>query len=229
MRNPAHELLEIFEAWGEFPAGSPIKSRGLEDDEDAAVDEHLHAMCLLAAMKACVDDLERGGYRVSSFRRSFRLWTKAIMNYPHPWNAASNSHIFTVHAMDTLENLAAAIDSHVPVPTPERVAEIMSYLDDVVSLLGEDRNLSPELRLHVSKIVQTIRNAVAEEKAFGETDLKQALYDLWVALYAAAGQSEGETQGRWAKMAETIYRPAAAGFIGSIPGLAIAAAQLAQG
>lgn len=228
MRNPAHELLEIFETWGEFPGGNPIKTRGLEDDEDTAVDDHLHAMCLLAAMKHCVDELERGGYRVKSFRRSFRLWTKAIMNYPHAWNAASNSHIFTVHAMDTLENLAAAIDSHVPAPTPERVAEIMSYLDDVVSLLGEDQNLSPELRLHVSKIVQTIRSAIAEERAFGETDLKQALYDLWVALYAAAGQSDGETRGRWATMAETIYRPAAAGFIGSIPGLAIAVAQLTQ-
>ncbi|MFE4230108.1 hypothetical protein ACFRJ8_19720 [Arthrobacter sp. NPDC056886] len=180
-------------------------------------------------MKFSIDDLERGGYRVKSFRRSFRLWTKAILNYPHAWNSASNGSIFTVHAMDTLENLAAAIDGHVPEPTPERVMEIMAYLDDVVSLLGEDQNLSPELRLHVSKIVQTIRSCIAEERAFGETDLKQSLYDLWVALYAAAGQSDGATRGRWATMAETIYRPAAAGFIGSIPGLAIAAAQLAQG
>ncbi|MCB5294490.1 hypothetical protein BJQ90_03958 [Arthrobacter sp. SO3] len=186
-------------------------------------------MCLLAAMKLSVDDLERGGYRVKSFRRSFRLWTKAIMNYPHAWNAASNGSVFSVHAMDTLENLAAAIDGHLPAPTPERVVEIMSYLDNVVSLLGEDQNLSPELRLHVSKIVQTIRSCIAEESAFGETDLKQSLYDLWVALYAAAGQSDGETRGRWATMAETIYRPAAAGFIGSIPGLAISAAQLVQG
>lgn len=229
LRNPAHELLEIFERWGEHPGGSPIDGRGLKDDEDTAIDEHLYAMCLLAAMKNSVDDLERGGYRVKSFRRSFRLWTKAIMNYPHAWNAASNGAVFSVHAMDTLENLAAAIDGHLPAPSPERVAEIMSYLDDVVSLLGEDGHLSPELRLHVSRVVQTIRGCMAEESAFGETDLKQALYDLWVALYAAAGQSDGDKRSRWATMAETIYRPAAAGFIGSIPGLAIAAAQLTQG
>jgi hypothetical protein len=171
-------------------------------------------------MKISVDDLERGGYRIKSFRRSFRLWTAAVMNYPHAWNSGSNG---------TLENLAAAIDGHLPVPSPERVVEIMSYLDDVVSLLGEDQKLSPELRLHLSKVVQTIRSCIAEESAFGETDLKQSLYDLWVSLYAAAGQSDGENRGRWAKMAETIYRPAAAGFIGSIPGLAISAAQLVQG
>ncbi|MFI2563558.1 hypothetical protein [Paenarthrobacter sp. NPDC018779] len=228
--NPAHELLELFEQWGEQPDGNPLKGRGFHKNEDEAVDDHLHAMCLLAAMKNCVDDLERGGYRVKSFRRSFRLWTKAVMNYPHAWNTNSNSAIFSVHAMDTLENLAAAIDGHLPTPTPERIAEIMSYLDDVVSLLGDDESLSPELRLHVSKIVQMIRGCIAEEKAFGETDLKQALYDLWVALYAAAGQSEGEEQrSRWTAMAEAIYKPAAAGFIGSIPGLAIGAAQLVQG
>ncbi|MHC8609928.1 hypothetical protein ACW4FP_20005 (plasmid) [Paenarthrobacter ureafaciens] len=229
MRNPAHELLELFERWGEHPGGSAINGRGLQADEDKAIDEHLYAMCLLAAMKNSVDDLERGGYRVKSFRRSFRLWTKAVMNYPHAWNAGSNGAVFSVHTMDTLENLAAAIDGHVPAPSPERVADIMSYLDDVVALLGEDENLSPELRLHVSKIVQTIRHCIAEESAFGETDLKQALYDLWVALYAAAGQSDGDKRSLWTTMAETIYRPAAAGFIGSIPGLAIAAAQLAQG
>lgn len=133
-------------------------------------------------MKSSIDDLERGGYRVKSFRRSVRLWTKAIMNYPHAWNAASNGTVFSVHAMDTLENLAAAIDDHLPAATSERIDEIMSYLDEVVSLLGEDEHLSPELRLHVSKIIQTIRSCMAEERALGETDLKQALYDLWVAL-----------------------------------------------
>lgn len=228
MKNPAHELLELFERWGEHPGGSALDSRGLQTDEDTAIDDHLYAMCLLAAMKNCVDDLERGGYRVKSFRRSFRLWTKAVMNYPHAWNAGANSAVFSVHTMDTLENLAAAIDRHLPAPTPERVAEIMSYLDEVVTLLEEDEELSSELRLHVSRIVQTIRGCIVEEKAYGATDLKQALYDLWVALYAAAGQSDGDKRGRWATMAETIYRPAAASFIGSMPGLAIAAAQLAQ-
>lgn len=227
MRNPAADLLQVFEKWR---TGSiPIVSRGFQSDAARALDEHLRAMCLLAEMKTCVDHLERDGYRVGSFRRGFRLWTKAVLNYPNAWNASSNSAVFTDHAFDTLEALAGAIDQHAPIPTPDRVTKILSYLDEVTSLLGEDRELSEELRLHLGRLISTIRGCISEENTFGSTDLKQSLYDLWIGLYAAAGQSEGETRSRWTSMAEKIFQPAAAGFLGSLPAVAVSFAQLTQG
>lgn len=229
MRNPAAELLELFENWSEPYDGGPMASREFNSDESQALDEHLRAMSLLAAMKTNVDDLERGGYRVGPFRRGFHLWTKVVLNYPYAWTQASNASVFSDHALDTLEALAGAIGSHLPQPTPDRVAEILSYLDDVTSLLGEDRQLSEELRVHVARVVGTIRGCISEENAFGETDLKQSLYDLWIALYAAAGQSAGDAQNRWKSLAEKIFQPAAAGFLASLPAVAVSVAQLTQG
>lgn len=230
MRNPAAELLELFMNWSEpLASGGPFTSRKFNSNESQALDEHLLAMSLLAAMKTSVDDLERGGYRVASFRRGFRLWTKVVLNYPHAWTQATNAAVFTEHALDTLEALAGAIDAHVPMPTPDKVADILSYLDGVTSLLGDDRQLSEELRVHVARLVGTIRQCISEESVFGETDLRQSLYDLWIALYAAAGQSDGEAQNRWKSMAERIFQPAAAGFLASIPAVAVSVAQLTQG
>lgn len=228
LTNPASALLEMFELWQQPANASPQVSRRLVEAENEGIDAHLQAMCLLAAMKRSVDELERSGYRVGAYRRSFRLWTKAVLNYPHAWNSNSNPHVFTDHAMDTLDNLAAAIDNHLPNVEGSRVKDVARYLDEITELLGADDTLSRELRLHITKILDMVRRCMLEESSFGETDLRQALYDLWISLYAAAGQTGDGNRRKWAAMAETIFKPATAGFLGSVPSVVLAAAQLTQ-
>lgn len=230
LKNPANELLALFESWRQPSGRQAYVSRGFQENEAEVLDEHLEAMSLLAAMRKRVDDLEAGGYRVTSYRRNFRLWTKVVLNYPHAWTQENvNPAVFTEHALDTLENLAAAIDNNLPSLGPQTVDDITRYLDDVVTLLGEDRSLSEQLRAHISKVVQTVRMCIVEESTFGDTDLKQCLEDLWVSLYAAEAQSTDTPPGKWTSMADTIFKPAVASFLGSLPSVGIAVAQLAQG
>lgn len=228
MKNPATELYELFLGWKNHPNQNPYVSRGFSTEPADAYEDHLNAMTYMAAIRTAVARMESEGYNVAAFRRSYKLWTTVILNVPHAWNQDNINHqVLTDHALDTLEILAAALDRYSrPV---EKTEGISAYLDDIAGFLHEDADISHELRSHISKILQTIRKCLDEDAIYGETDLQQSLYDLWIALFAAEGQTGAEGKGKWRDFAEKIWQPTASGFLASIPSLGVGVLQLVQG
>ncbi len=229
--NPARGLLEHFQTWREPGNASAHTARGFAGaTAEQAFADHEHAMRCLTDMSRTINRLEAEGHAVGHYRRGFRLWMIAFLNLPHGWQQDGLAgHVFTDHAMDMLESLAATIDRSEPHLQDTEQQGIGDYLDQVLKLLGEDTAISDELRQHIFRTVQTVRDCLEEVAILGKTDLKKALHDLWISLYAAAGQSDGEPRTKWQKFAEHIVYPTFSGLLASLPSAGIAIAQLTQG
>lgn len=231
MTNPATTLLDLFTAWradGQSPF--VVRKFNLAEDEGVAYKEHEAAIRAIADISRALDGLEKSGYRVGHFRRSMKLFIAALLNLPHDWHMPGvQLNTLNDHLIDMLEALEGFLDSNMPRLGDVGEARVSELLDEVIAALDEDDELSQILREHLIRTVQVIRDCIEEYGVSGETDLKQALYDLWIALYAAAGATTGTNQTRWQNFATKIGYPTAASILGSIPSLGVSILQLTQG
>lgn len=94
-----------------------------------------------------------------------------------------------------------------------------------MDLLITDESLSPHLREYVFKLATEIRIALDDEAVTGSFDFAEGAHRLWVAMYAAAGQSK-TMRTKWKGAASGLFRDAGAAALGSLPTVGISIAQI---
>jgi hypothetical protein len=158
-----------------------------------------------------------------------KLFITTLINVPNSWTSGMQRETLTSHMFDMLEALEGFLDSNTTSLTDHGRANLEDLLSDVLETLAADEELTELLRTHLVRVVQQIRDCIEEFGLTGQTDLKQALYDLWISLYAAAGSTTGESSAKWKSFAEKIGYPTVSSVLGSIPGVAVSVLQLTQG
>jgi hypothetical protein len=232
--NPAKELHSLFEKWTAGTGQPAFQVRGLasvgSESSNAAFDEHIRAMRLIAECETAISELEASGTKVNTYRKTLRLWAAGIMHFPfnwqHPGEAVSP---FDDRVMDTLDTLAIVLDSRLPLVTSGGMEHLRRLLTEVRELLAEDESLSAAMREHVLSVVQTLMRYLDDVEMYGKADIQAAVRDLWVGLNAAAGQTSDRLRPKWQSFVQQIGVPAAGTILGSIPTLALEAAALVAG
>lgn len=234
MNNPASELHSIFVKWSAANGQAAFQLRQLatlgSDESNAAFDEHIRAMRLIAECQTAIDQLEANGTKVDTFRKTLRLWAAGIMHYPYHWQQPGEAtNPFDARVMDTLDTLAIVLDSRMPMISPAGMEHLRNLLAQVKDLLTKDESLSADMRSHVYSVVQTLLRYLDDVEMYGKADIQAAIRDLWVGLNAAAGQSSDANRPKWQSFVQQIGVPAAGTILGSIPTLALEAAALVAG
>ena len=217
MTNPAAALLEVFNQWkGE---GSVAAVR-FGEGSDISVPQHLWATKCLWDIHRIVERWREDGEPVAHWEAAIAAWTRYVLAYDMPWNgASSNASLFRSRAqLSMLAALAQLLSAAEPDVHSADVPKFDDFLNKIVELLAEDEGLSAELRAYILQLVQEIRSAVESFKLNGQFDASDAVRKLWVAMGAAASESKGKAA-RWRAFRRHIVAPAAAGFLGSLPGV----------
>jgi hypothetical protein len=231
MSNPAADLHELFTRWGavlDEGNQSAMSSRQLDSEEGFA--KQRDAMGHLLDVVEGLSRLEDQGLPVSIYRKYVAAWTSMTMNCDRHWNSAmSRETAFPQNEMDHLETLRGWFAVGAPRVRSGTDAELRVLLSDVGALLDDDASISDELRLYIRRLVADVQASLDDEKLGSGFDLGDAAERLWVALFAAAGQtSDPDKKGRWSNLATTIWQPSIVGLVSSLPG-AVATAMGAIG
>jgi len=223
MENPAHELHELFSTWSaalEGNANSTANARGLE--EVAGLDMQRRAMALFLESVDKLDDLEAVGVKVGVYRRYIPAWTRMLMSYPLPWYQQVNqADAFPSAAMDQLEALGGWFDIYRPRLRPGAEETLQAIVSDTETLLRDDSSLSNELKLYLARLLREIQAALDDAILGSSFDYAAATERLWVALFAAAAQSDStEKSSKWTDLAHRFAIPTTVGLLTSLPGAA---------
>ena len=221
MPNPAADLHDVFEQWGAVLSDgnhSVSGSRGLDTQEGFA--RQRDAMGHLLDLVEGLSRLEEQGMPVSVYRKYVPAWTSMLMNYDHTWTSAVyRDTAFPQNEMDHLETLKGWFDVGAPRLRSGSDVELEGLLDDVNALLLDDASISDELRLYIRRLVADIKASLDDEQIGGGFDLAGAAERLWVALFAAAGQTaDPEKKSSWTNLATTLWQPSVVGILSSLPG-----------
>jgi hypothetical protein len=230
MANPARELLAFFTNWRSKGAQAPLIFRGYDTlQPDQIASELRRGARLLAEIEGAIDDLQARGHNVDLYRRAMVRWTFGVFSYDSGWAQQTDprAHLYTEHTMDNLEALANEIDNTLGVTNADTLAKVQALVDEATALLIEDGSISEQLRYYLSQLLQEIRHVAIDEQMINSFNMRSALERLWVAFYGAAAQSKEPS--RWTKLADKLVWPAAAGLLGSLPGLTVTALQITQG
>ncbi|MDY0892991.1 hypothetical protein [Frigoribacterium sp. CFBP9030] len=226
MSNPAADLHALFVQWGEVLKDgnhSVAGSRGLDTVRGFAGqrDAMRHLLDLVDGLAR----LEEQGLPVSLYSKYVPAWTSMLMNFDRSWGSAMSREVaFPSNEMDHLETLIGWFAVGAPRLRGGTGMELRALLEDVSSLLLEDASISDELRLYIRRLVADITASLDDETLGDGFDLGGAAERLWVALFAAAGQtSDPEKKSRWANLATTIWQPSIVGITSSIPGVVVTA------
>lgn len=231
MSNPASEILTIFKQWQDGASGnSPTHVVRGWNGGDFHTD-HLHVIKSLAEISRVVDQLEAGGRKVGAHRRGVDLITTALLNAPYNWSDnGGNQGTMTPHMFDVLEMLESELDHQAPKLAAGSVDGAKALLDDVLAVLDDDGTLPDKVRAHILGVIAVVRGYLDNPGSGTEVDLAESLRQLWIALYAAAGATkDAGAKSKFTGFAEKIVYPTVSGFVAGLPGLTLAALQLAQG
>lgn len=232
MTNSAFKLHEILVGWARkaTPTASPQSTRGLGlpmEDRDGhwplqreAV-QHLHG-CIVA-----IDNLERAGVNVSAYRSNVNRWVAMVINFPYTWQQpypqGEREGPFKKGPLDVLHTLGVLIEARGPQLVPEKSETLRQVIVSVKTLLAEDESLSGQMRAHVVSVVTTLEGILDNAETYAPEDVARAARDLWVAIYAAAGQTSDAKRSRWRDLGEQIIPPTVAGVLASLPSLGMQA------
>ena len=228
MSNPARRLLEIYVQWGE-KYSSQIQSyeaRGLHNNDSKSVALQVESFRLLIAIEHALNYLGSKNSSIDVYRTQFPEWVKMAINAPNNWTSGTTaSDGFPPVPMAHLDTFATLLDFDRPGLQPEPEAKLRSVINVVMDLLITDESLSPHLREYVFKLATEIRIALDDEAVTGSFDFAEAAHRLWVAMYAAAGQSK-TMRTKWKGAASGLFRDAGAAALGSLPTMGISIAQI---
>ncbi|GAA1781646.1 hypothetical protein [Agromyces lapidis] len=230
MTNPARRLQMIFARWSDAYTGhtSAHSAREWNSAPSVAMDQHLEAFRLLLAIGDSLDYLEAKNVNVNVYRAAYVEWTKIVLNNPNAWTTAlGREAAFPEHPIAHLDTLATVLDLDRPVLHPEPEAKLRAVVDQVMELLGADESISPSLREYVYRLVTEIRTALDDEAVMGSFDFAEGAQRLWIALFAAAGQST-KMRSKWKAAASGIFRDAGVAALGSLPSVGLTIAQIAS-
>lgn len=228
MANPARELLSIFKEIREFgPAdGASVRQMSnMASDKVKALYLRDTAEILDGTVR-CIKQLEAQGRRVQKFEAMVPRWTFGVFSYPNGWSQGDVQPLYNEHSMDLLEILADLVDDQLILKEPGFVANLSDLLDEAEQLLKEDDSVSYPLRSYLLQLFLETREALRDED-LNIFDLQEAWKRLYAAFNGAAGQSSERS--KWDQFLTKFVWPAAAGAVGSIPGTAVAVAQITMG
>lgn len=228
MTNPARRLYVIFRGWREAysPTIAAYDVRGFnKEPPNEAVEIHLEVFRLLASIRDSLNYLESKGIGVATYQDHYPQWLRMALHVPNGWTGGSDpDQGFPPESMAHLDTLATLLDVDRPSLHAEPEARLRRVLNEVFELLRTDDSLSDQLREYVYKLANEIRQALDDEAIMGTFDFATAAERLWVAVYAAAGQSQ--RPGKWKAAAKRFWADAAAGAIGSAPSVGLTMAQI---
>lgn len=227
MSNPARRLFEIYSSWGDgySPQRQAIDVRRL--NESVGIANQLEAFRLLISLEYALDYLGTKSASIEVYRAQFPEWVKMAVHAPNNWTGGSNAQTgFPPGPMSHLNTFATLLDFDQPGLQPEPEAKLRNVVHEVIDLLIADESLSPHLREYVFKLANEIRTALDDESISGSFDFAEGAHRLWVAVFAAAGQSKN-MRSKWRNAASDLFRDAGAAALGSLPSLGLTVAQIA--
>jgi hypothetical protein len=228
MSNPARRLFDIYTEWGASygPNRGVAEVRGLVGNHSAAITTQMESFRLLISIEHALNYLGTKNASIEVYRAQFPEWVKMSMHVPNNWQGGSSAEVgFPVGPMSHLNTFATLLDFDRPGLLPEPEAKLRNVIQEVIDLLSADESLTPQLREYVFKLTNEIRTALDDESITGSFDFAEGAQRLWVAVFAAAGQSRS-MRTKWRRAASDLFRDAGASALGSLPSMGITIAQI---
>lgn len=229
MSNPARRLLEIYVQWGsKYSTGvQALEARGLHQKNPEAMALQMESFRLLISIEHALEYLGSKNASIDVYRAQFPEWVKMAINAPNTWTGGTSTEQgFPSAPMSHLNTFATLLDFDRPGLQPEPEAKLRDVVHAVMELLIADESLTPHLREYVFKLANEIRTALDDEAISGSFDFVDSAERLWVAMYAAAGQSR-TMRTKWKGAASNLFRDAGAAALGSLPAVGLTVAQIA--
>ena len=228
MDNPARRLLAIYEEWASQYNHTLSDQDVRNIPQSAGVERHMEVFGLLASLRnsiAFYKTMHPDGFRV--YEQAFDTWVRMGLNVPGNWEGGSDANaVFNPTALAHLETFATHLDFNQPSLPEGSAATLRDAIANAMELLAEDESITGNLRSYIYQLISELRTALDDEAVAGDFDFATSAHRLWVALWAAAGQSKGRRQ-RWTAAAKGMFRDAGAAALGSLPTAAITVAQIA--
>jgi len=228
MENPARRLLAIYTEWASRYDGSKQDQTVRNLSHSDGVNRHLEVFGLLSSIQKSIEfykTMHPEGFRV--YENAFDIWVKMALNFPGNWLGGSDSNsVFDPTALAHLETFATHLDFNQPSLPAESAGTLREAIANAMELLAEDESITGNLRTYIYQLISELRTALDDEAVAGDFDFATSAHRLWVALWAAAGQSKSRRQ-RWTAAAKGMFRDAGAAALGSLPTAAITVAQIA--
>lgn len=230
MYNPAFELRSLFGTWRAALESDHLTAIQARSDEpanplfDAGL--HIDGIRHLLALEKRLVELKEEGIDSEIYGRYVYTWTARLFNYPFGWRDAvlDPDQAFPQAELDMLSTLGTILRMRQPQRDPVQLLNLGSVAAQVLSLVEEDETLSPALAQYLNSLAREISAALDDEKYLAEFDVSAAATRLWVALQAAAGQSQDdEKKARWAQAAKSFVFNVSTGALGSVPGVVVQA------
>lgn len=176
----------------------------------------LEAADWLRRLPMLIDALERDGHRVAVWRRYYPIWVNSVFAIGLKWDGMTYTpeEICPQAAMDMLDGLAGFLDMLPPGTQGIAHDQLLALVNLVSEGLDTDDTLSKQLRVHLRRVVDHLRDCVQHPEAYDLRDTAQAADDVLTAAKAAAGEStHTEWKGRWAAFRDTWVAPTVTGII----------------
>jgi hypothetical protein len=214
-RNPATQLLLIFERWsraiGEGYGGA--NARGWNGDAGAATAEHIQAWRHLSDLIRTIDGISDLGMNVSAAKSYYSVWGRMIASVDVSWsNGNGADQAFPQDALSQLQSVSTIIELAGSQVTPTNLELLNQVITQAIELLKDDESLSDELRSYLVKLIREIRNALEDDEVGGGFNFAEAAERLWVAMHAASSQSTSKSNA-WKTAALKLLPPTASGVL----------------
>ncbi|QKD79843.1 MULTISPECIES: hypothetical protein [Actinomyces] len=204
-----------------------VEGNGLviSDESYAAL---LESAVWLIDINRLIDTLERVGRRVRPFRRNYPIWVNSTLAIGKAWsNFYSPEEVCPQSAMDSLDSLAEVLDMLTPAPGNQTHEQLMDLANQISEGIENDPTLTDQLRIHLQRVVNHLRNCLANPGAYNLADFAEAADDAVTAVKAAAGESTDKTwKERWSKISTLVAYPTIAGLLTN--GVSTAAGEIAS-
>jgi len=227
MDNPARRLLGIYRQWAsQYGIGlSDLDARNLP--QRAGIERQMEAFGLLSTLHKSLTfyrSIDPEGFRV--YDEAFETWVRIALNAPGNWAGATPPQVvFEPNALNHLETFATVLAFSQPSIPADSADTLRDVIAKAMSLLAEDESIGDSLRAYIYQLISEMRTALDDEAVAGSFDFATSAHRLWVALWAASGQSKGK-RGAWSAAAKDLFRDAGAAALGSLPALALTAGQI---
>ncbi|BCW75440.1 hypothetical protein NicSoilB11_17650 [Arthrobacter sp. NicSoilB11] len=191
---------------------------------------HRQAIVLIEEIDQIVIGMSLPESRRDSIQRNLAKWTKWVFAYPHHWLSAPDKGYPNLHDQDTLDALdlvAHLLESQVAKVDERQRSSYLDTINEIITALGADDTLPPELRNHIYMLASHARQCIEEYEIKGDFALQAAVERLAASVQTAMTVSKNG--GAWSKFKDKFAYPTVAGLVASVPQLAIAAASLPIG
>ncbi|WP_146249101.1 MULTISPECIES: hypothetical protein [unclassified Curtobacterium] len=222
--NPAQRLHDRMIDWKErhATAMSVAASRDLETEE--GMRDQMLALDDLHLVEQGLEELEREGVRVTTYRRYVPAWTRIVLSYPNGWTVGIRAEdVYPQTALDVLDGLADRWEDKRPSMSDEGKTLLREAVFETLSLVNQDQTLTPPLRLFINRLLREILAAWDDEVVGQRFDYEDAARRLWVCLFAAEAQSTSpERKAEWGDVIRRFFYDSAVSMIGNAPATVLA-------